>query len=216
MNIKNLSFIIFLIPTLTVIFSYIFALNLNLVPSCIPIIDGCTSISRTGRYFPVNIFFKTLMFISGVATFLYWYRNFKFFKSLNNKKLIKITYTLGLISISFLFLYLIFLGENNYYRFFRKIGIFIYILFSIISELLLSIIYYRYIDNELFNNNFIKFKFYLSIFILTMGVSLFPFMVMKIDNVANLRNIISWNFFLLIQVNFLFTFLIWKKNKLFS
>ena len=211
MKIKNLSFIIFLIPTLTVIFSYIFSMNLNLVPSCVPIIDGCTSISRTGRYFPVNIFFKTLMFITGVAILFYWHRNFKFFNSLNNNKFIKITYILGLISVFFLFLYLIFLGENYYYRFFRKIGIFIYILFSIISELLLSIIYFKNIDNYLFNNIFIKFKLFLSIFILTIGVILFPFMVMKIENVANLRNIISWNFFLFIQVNFLFTFFIWKK-----
>ena len=211
MKIKNLSFIIFLIPTLTVIFSYIFSMNLNLVPSCVPIIDGCTSISRTGRYFPVNIFFKTLMFITGVAILFYWHRNFKFFNSLNNNKFIKITYILGLISVFFLFLYLIFLGENYYYRFFRKIGIFIYILFSIISELLLSIIYFKNIYNYLFNNIFIKFKLFLSIFILTIGVILFPFMVMKIENVANLRNIISWNFFLFIQVNFLFTFFIWKK-----
>ena len=211
MKIKNLSFIIFLIPTLTVIFSYIFSLNLNLVPSCIPIIDGCTSISRAGRYFPVNIFFKTLMFISGVVILLYWYGNYKFFISLSYNKFIKVTYILGLCSIFFLFLYLIFLGENNYYKFFRKIGIFIYILFSIISELLLSIVYFKNIDNDLFNDNFIKLKLFLSICILTMAVFLFPFMIMKIENVANLRNIISWNFFLLIQINFLFTFLIWKK-----
>ena len=113
MKIKNLSFIIFLIPTLTVIFSYIFSMNLNLVPSCVPIIDGCTSISRTGRYFPVNIFFKTLMFITGVAILFYWHRNFKFFNSLNNNKFIKITYILGLISVFFLFLYLIIFTKKN-------------------------------------------------------------------------------------------------------
>ena len=212
MKIKNLSFIIFLIPTLTVIFSYIFSLNLNLVPSCVPIIDGCTSISRTGRYFPVNIFFKTLMFITGVAILFYWHRNFKFFNSLNNNKFIKITYILGLISVFFLFLYLIFLGENNHYKYFRKIGIFIYILFSIISDLLLSIIYFKNLNNYFFNKSFVKYKLILSFCLAALGICLFPFMVMKIDDVANIRNIISWNYFLLIQISFLFTFFIWKKN----
>ena len=214
MKIKNLSFIIFLIPTLTVIFSYIFSLNLNLVPSCIPIIDGCTSISRAGRYFPVNIFFKTLMFISGVAILLYWYGNYKFFISLSYNKFIKVTYILGLCSIFFLFLYLIFLGENNYYKFFRKIGIFIYILFSIISEFLLSLNYFINIKNKLLRNSFVKYKLILSTFLIILGVFLFPLMVMKIDNVSNLRNIISWNYFLLIQGNFLFTYLAWKKKGL--
>jgi|TARA_B110000027_G_C16114467_1_gene299436 hypothetical protein len=211
-NIKNISFFVFLIPTITVILSYIFSLYLSLVPSCIPVLDGCTSISRTGRYYPVNIFFKTFMFLSGFLILFYWYENYLFFKNLDNSYLIKITYIIGIISIIFLFLYLVFLGENNYYRYFRKIGIFIYLVFSIISELLLSIIYYKSIKKNLFNNSFVKFKLILCICMLTLGLILFPFMVMKIDNVTNLRNIISWNYFLLIQINFLLTFLIWKKN----
>ena len=211
MIIKYLSLMIFVIPTLTVILSYLISLYLNLVPSCVPIIDGCTSISRTGRYFPVNIFFKTLMSISGITILLYWYKNYNFFNSLDKNKFIKISYTFGLISIFFLFLYLVFLGENNYYKFFRKIGIFIYILFSIISELLLSIVYFINAKNEFFNTFFIKFKLSLSILMIVTGILLFPFMIIKIDNVANLRNVISWNFFLLIQINFLLTFFIWKK-----
>jgi hypothetical protein len=211
MKIKYLSLIIFFIPTITVILSYIISLNHNLVPSCIPNIDGCTSISRTGRYFPVNIFFKTFMFSSGFLTLLYWYKNYTFFKIPNKINLINIAYIMGIISIIFLFLYLTFLGENNYYKFFKKIGIFIYILFSIISELLLSIIYFKNLKNKFFNNSFIKFKLVLSIVMVILAIVLFPFMVMKIENVANLRNAVSWNYFLLIQINFLFTFLIWKK-----
>ena len=214
LTIKNISFFIFLIPTITVILSYIFSLYLNLVPSCIPILEGCTSISRTGRYYPVNVFFKTLLFISGTLTLLYWYKNYIFFKDLNGSYFINITCILGIISIIFLFLYLIFLGENNYYKFFRKIGIFIYLLFSIISELLLSIIYKMNYKHTLFKEKCVNNKLILSIFLLSIGIIFFPFMVMKIENISHLRNIISWNYFLLIQVNFLLTFIIWKKINL--
>ena len=212
MKIKRISLLIFLLPTITVILSYIFSLNLGLVSSCLPIIDGCTSISRVGRYFPVNIFFKTFMFFSGILILYYWYLNYIFFTQFKKPRLIKISLFLGFFSVFFLFLYLFFLGENNYYKYFRKIGIFIYILFSITSELLLSIIYFKNSNKSLFNNYFIKFKLVLSIGLVSLGVILFPFMVMEIDNVANLRNIISWNFFLLIQFNFLLTFLIWGKK----
>lgn len=210
-NIKNLSFIIFFIPTITVIISYLLSLKLNLVPNCIPPLEGCTSISRSGRYFPVNIFFKSFLFISGILIFFYWYKNFIFFKNLSNYRLIITAYICGIISILFLYLYLIFLGESSYYQFFRKIGIFIYLLFSIISEFILSIIYYKNINKIEFKKLFVKIKLFLNIFLTFLGIVLFPFMIMKIQNVAELRNIISWNYFFLIQINFLLTFFIWKK-----
>ena len=209
MTIKKISLYIFLIPTITVIISYILSLNLNLVPYCIPVLDGCTSISRTGRYFPVNIFFKFFMFLSGILIILYWHLNLQNFKTKNRLSLINYAYIIGLISIFFLFLYLIFLGENNYYRFFRKVGIFIYILFSIIAELILAIIYFKKLNY--FNINFTKFKLSLSIFLVILGIILFPFMIMKLENVSQIRNIISWNYFFLIQINYLITFFIWKK-----
>ena len=212
-KIKNLSVIIFFIPTFTVIFSYIFSLNLNLVPSCIPVIDGCTSISRTGRYYPVNYFFTSLIFISGIFIILYWYKNYFFFNKHFKSNLNKITLVIGLLSITFLFLYIIFLGESNYYKFFRKIGIFIYILFAIISEFLLSIIYFKNRNYNLFSNNFIKIKLYLSSILIVLGILLFPLMIMKIENVTNLRNAISWNYFLLIQISYLSTYFCWKKYK---
>ena len=211
LSIKSISFYIFIIPTITVILSYFFSLYLDLVPSCFPMFEGCTSISRTGRYYPVNIFFKSFMFLSGAFILLYWFKNYSFFQTLKNSYLIKATYFFGVISIIFLFLYLIFLGENDYYRFFRKIGIFIFLLFSIISELLLSIIYRLNHMHLSFNKIAVKYKLILSLFLVSIGIILLPFMIMKIENVSNLRNIISWNFFLFIQFNFLLTFIIWKK-----
>ena len=210
-KIKNLSFLIFLIPSITIIISYLLSLKLNLVPNCIPPLEGCTSISRTGRYFPVNIFFKLFLFITGILIFFYWYKNYIFFNKLSNHKLIIIAYICGTISVLFLYLYLIFLGESSYYQFFRKIGIFIYLLFSIISEFMLSIIYYKNFNKIEFRILFVKSKLFLSIFLTCLGIVLFPFMITKIDNVAELRNIISWNYFFLIQINFLITFFIWKK-----
>ena len=211
MNIKKLSLIIFLLPTFTVIVSYLLSLSFEYVPFCIPNIDGCTSISRTGRYYPVNVFFKLSLFLSGFLVFFYWYKNFIFFKKYKFV-LMNYAFILSIISIIFLFLYLIFLGESSYYKFFRKVGIFIYILFSIISELFLSIIYYKTIKiNRFLNTFFIKFKLNLSIILIGLAIILFPLMVMKINNISELRNMISWNYFLLIQVNFLITFLIWNK-----
>ena len=53
----------FIIPVLTVTVSYLISIHLDLVPKCIPFFEGCTSISRTGRYEPVKYYFKFFMFV---------------------------------------------------------------------------------------------------------------------------------------------------------
>ena len=211
-KLKALSMVCFLLPIFTVIISYLLSIKLNLVVSCIPNIEGCTSISRSGRYYPVNIFFKFFLFLSGLLIIFYWYYNYIFFKQKN--KLIKLNFIFGILSILFLFLYLIFLGDNSYYyKFFRKIGIFIYLLFSVISGLILSIIYYK--QKKKFNSKLVNIKLYLNYLLTSCGIILFPFMIAKIENVSEIRNIISWNYFFLIQINFLLSHFIWKNYSKF-
>ena len=208
-KIEKLSIYIFTLTVFTVFFSYILSVKLSLVPSCIPFIDGCTSISRSGRYYPVNIFFKFFLFLSGFLILFYWYYNYIFFK--RKIKLIKFNFILGSLSVLFLFLYLFFLGDNSYYyKFFRKIGIFIYLLFSVISGLILSIIYYK--QKKIFKTKLVNIKLYLNFLLTISGIILFPFMIAKIENISEIRNIVSWNYFFLIQVNFLLSHLIWKNN----
>ena len=138
-KLRFISILAFTIPILTVLISYFFSIKLDYVSFCIPHIDGCTSISQVGRYPPVNFFFKTFMFISIFIIFLYWRFNYLLVSENNASFLYKLTFLLGIFSIIFFSLYIIFLGEGDYYRFFRRIGIFIYIFFTVISELLLSI-----------------------------------------------------------------------------
>jgi len=208
-KIQKLSICIFILLLFTVVVSYIFSVQLNLVPSCIPFFDGCTSISRSGRYYPVNMFFKSFLFLSGFCMLGYWYYHYLFFKHKN--KCIQLNVLCGVLSVFFLFLYLIFLGDNSvYYKFFRKIGIFIYLLFSVLSGLMLSIIFYQH--KKQFHSKCVYFKLYLNLLLTSTGILLFPFMIAKIENVSDLRNIISWNYFFLIQLNFLMSYFIWKSH----
>ena len=71
-NIRYLSLLVFALPLFTVVVSYIASVKLNLVSSCIPNLDGCTSISRVGRYEPVKYFFKPFMYLFGVFLLLYF------------------------------------------------------------------------------------------------------------------------------------------------
>ena len=208
--IKISPLIAFILPILTVLISYYLSIKFDYVQFCIPNIDGCTSISQVGRYPPINYFFKTFMFISIFIIFIYWKSNYTLLSRNNSLLLYKITFLLGIFSVIFFALYITFLGEGDYYRFFRRIGIFIYIFFTVISELLLSISYKK--NPNLFKNDkIINFKFYFNLLLSTFGLILLPLVIYKIIDYPNFKNIVSWNYFILIQINFLITFFCWKK-----
>ena len=209
-KIRLISILCFILPVFTVLSSYFFSIKLNYVNFCIPNIDGCTSISQVGRYPPVNFFFKTLMFISIFFTFLYWRYNYLLISENKNSFIYKLSYILGIFSIFFFSLYIIFLGEGDYYRFFRRIGIFIYIFFIVISELLLSISFRKKFN--LFSYiSIVNFKFYFNILLSALGLILLPLVIYKVVDYPNFKNIVSWNYFFLIKINFFITFFCWKK-----
>ena len=70
-NLRVLALICFILPISTVIISYVLSIKLDLVQMCIPNIEGCTSISRTGRYIPVKYFFKPMMYMYSVFLLLH-------------------------------------------------------------------------------------------------------------------------------------------------
>ena len=77
-SLRNLCLLCFLIPIITIIISFVWSANLNLISWCIPNFEGCTSISRVGRYEPVKYFFKPLMFIYAVFLYYFWKKYYEF------------------------------------------------------------------------------------------------------------------------------------------
>jgi len=206
-NFKHLCFIIFLFPILIVIISFLWSANLNLVSWCIPNFEGCTSISRVGRYQPVVYFFKPLMFIYAIILVFFWtkfYSLLKYSKADTSKFILLISY----LSVFFLILYIIFLGEGKLYKFFRQTGIFIYIFFTIFAQIFFSI---KIKKSFYFYNKFSSIIIFYSIFIGITGIILLPLVITKTIDIPNFKNIVSWNFFLLIQLYFLLVYFGFKK-----
>tara|TARA_B100001121_G_scaffold162182_1_gene141599 strand:+ start:56 stop:721 length:666 start_codon:yes stop_codon:yes gene_type:complete len=207
-NFKHLCLICFLLPLFTVICSYIWSANLNLVNWCIPNIDGCTSISRVGRYSPVKFLFKPLMFIYALFLIIFWKKYFNIIKN-ENIQISKFYLITALCSVLFLILYIIFLGEGKYYRFFRQVGIFIFIFFTIISQILYS---FKIKKLSYFKSNLKNKLIFYSTSVGVIGFFLFPFVVFELVEIKNFKNIVSWNYFLLTQIYFLIIYLGLKKN----
>lgn len=210
-RLRFISLACFVLPVFTVIISYLISIKLNLVATCIPNFEGCTSISRAGRYEPVKFFFKPMMYFYAIFIFFFW--NI-FLKEINNtkietKNLVILTY----ITVIFLCLYITFLGESKVYSFFKRIGIYFYILSIVLLQFSSNRIL---INNEkklskFFNYKIVHFNYYLSSFLVISGLILLPILIIKIEDFPQIKNIISWNYFLLIQLFFLFYFFSQKK-----
>ena len=210
-RLRFISLACFVLPVFTVIISYLISIKLNLVATCIPNFEGCTSISRAGRYEPVKFFFKPMMYFYALFIFFFW--NI-FLKEINNtkietKNLVILTY----ITVIFLCLYITFLGESKVYSFFKRIGIYFYILSIVLLQFSSNRIL---INNEkklskFFNYKIVHFNYYLSSFLVISGLILLPILIIKIEDFPQIKNIISWNYFLLIQLFFLFYFFSQKK-----
>ena len=211
LRLRLLSLACFVLPILTVIISYIISIKLNLVTSCIPNLEGCTSISRVGRYEPVKYFFKPMMYFYSLLIFFFW---FFFSKKLKSKNIqIERINFFFFTTVIFLCLYITFLGESKLYSFFKRIGIYFYILSIILAQFYSNKIL---IKNKEKIKKFFKFKivkgnYFLSLFLIILGIFLLPILVLKIENFPQIKNIISWNYFFLIQIYFLIFFFSLKK-----
>ena len=180
-NFKHLCIICFFLPLLTIIISFIWSANLNLINWCIPNFDGCTSISRVGRYEPVVYFFKPLMLIYAIFLGLFW-KNYYELLNFDNINISKFSLLIAYCSILFLVLYIIFLGEGKLYKFFRQIGIFIYIFFTLLTQIIFS---NKLKSLSYFNKKFGYLIYYYSLILGLVGLLLFPFMIMKIIEITN-------------------------------
>jgi hypothetical protein len=183
-----------------------------------PYIDGETSISNVAKRFPINYFFKILLFSSSIFMIFYWVSYNNIFNKIVNKKKTNIFFLLGLSSSFFLFLHVLFLGTNLdfiYFQNIRRIIIVLFIFFEIFAQANLIINLYNNKErlNLYINNFFLELKKYFVILIIIATiVSLIIFIL--IDPGYQFNNILEWNFFTFLLLFYLLSFLMWKKINL--
>lgn len=113
------------LPLLTINCCYLVAIGLDHLPTCIPYLSGCTSVSSTGRLAPESLIFKAGMLPSAVIAILFWWRSAIFFGIGSESRFRLIAFrSLGVIAGVSLTLYALTLGyREDGYRLVRRIGI---------------------------------------------------------------------------------------------
>jgi len=131
------------VPFVTINVCYVLGVSLDHLPSCIPYLSGCTSVSSTGRIAPESLVSKAGLLSSAVILAFLWLRCATFLQ-LGGQTPSRLTMlrVLGFLAALFLALYSVTLGlREEEYRILRRIGIDGFALSSLFAQVLFIVLY---------------------------------------------------------------------------
>lgn len=118
------------LPFAAVHVAYWLGIESGRLPACIPYIDGCTSISATGRHPPGSYVFKGIQIPFAVLLVWIWYVSRHWLVSLGCSRYsptLRVLPVAGTIGALALIVYTTFLGSSgDTYEFMRRFGIYFY------------------------------------------------------------------------------------------
>jgi hypothetical protein len=217
MNMRIVPIATGLAPIIAIHACYLIAVQYAGLPACIPYLDGCVSISATGRYPPASYLFKAVMLPTTILLCAYWALNVAWLRSLEKAAGLpsrphrSIT-ILGVGGALSLVLYVTFLGSAEpFYEFMRRFGVYLYFLFSVIAQLLLA-------QRSLTHANLYGKAALRRISQIQLLLSVAPFLlgivnvILKslLEDPDTVENIIEWIFALMMQVFFLLSYFAWR------
>ena len=183
-----------------------------------PFFYGETSISNIAKRYPVNYFFKTLMFALSITLFLYWGKFNTIFNLIEKNKRTELFYFFGLISAVSLFFHIFFLGVIFETQLFNKIKSFFivfFIFFEVLAQIILTLRLYKIkeITFNFFNLKILKLKIYF--ITIVSALSVFAIYIIRVTE-TNFENIFEWNFFTFLLFFYFLTFIMIKKKSNFN
>jgi hypothetical protein len=206
------------LPIIGINLSYIVAVSAGTVPACFPYLDGCTSISSTGRHPPSSYIFKPALFITAVLMIWFWFSSNLWLSELgeqSNRYKWQII-AVGAIGGIALMIYVYYLGTDGaFYRFMRRFGVTTYFGFTYLAQLLLASRLYRLAlqrgNRALLNIS--RLKLTLCLVLLVIGLISIPVTNFVVDNDI-IKTVIEWNLALLMHSYFLLSYKAFYCSKL--
>lgn len=204
-----------LLPICAVHICYWLAVQAGHLESCIPYLEGCTSISKTGRSPPEAIVFKGLMIPAFLLIGVYWMlmRHWLLFQGEVFRRSANILMWLGIFSAGFLVLYGASLGYYaEEYRMSRRLGVMVGFTAMLIAQLYETGLLRQLasVDAAEIPEWVVRTKLALVGAILAIGI-LSVILDYTMDNYRQApEDIIEWNFALLLFSFYLPTAWLWK------
>ena len=214
-NIAIIPLLTALLPIVGVNIAYIIAVSLDHVPSCFVYIEGCTTISSTGRAAPESLWFRATMIPSAVLTIICWRMIGGWLQCLEKEsyKGSATIQTLGILAGAFLILYTVALGFiGPEYAIQRRIGVTLFFGFTFLAQAFLAQRLWIFANKnpDLYPLKLARLKISLCWFILIVGLISIP--VSNLIGTNKPENIVEWNFSVLVYSYFLLVYWGWRST----
>ncbi|MDH5613231.1 MAG: hypothetical protein OEY66_12340 [Gammaproteobacteria bacterium] len=190
----------------------------GIVPWCIPYIEGCTSISRSGRSGHALFLFRAAMMVYSVFLIYFWIYS-KHWLNLfyeYTTKTAHIIFWLGLLGAISLIIYIDFLGTSGEVnRFMRRYGIMIYFTFTPLAQLLLLNQHYKILSKTpkiSISAKALQYQLIILLLMLLIGIISVLLGVTQNKTDAS-ENIVEWNYSLLLTLYFIGMIPLWKNYR---
>ncbi len=220
---RTLALFVTFLPLFAINAAYFISVSAELVPRCIPYIEGCTSISRAARQGDAIFLFRASMIVEAVLLMWYWRFAQCWLNKLRargavnqGKRSAQIMYFLGVVGAFFLILYADYLGTSGeFYRFMRRHGVLFYFTLTPLAQLImLSQLYKLRMFAPDLNIRLGVLRYQLGILLLILLMALISLLLGYIYGSSFEReNIIEWNYALLLTAYFGGSIVMWKNLK---
>ena len=208
MVIRGLLLVAALAPVIGVNLAYWIGVTHDNLPSCIPYIDGCTSISSTGRYPPGDRLFRAVMLPQAVLLAVAWYATALWLRAVRPDATRAATTALvaGLLGALALIIYVSYLASNDpFYEVMRRYGIYFYFVCTVVAQIAVSLVVPVATLRRVM----------LGIMVTPFALGLLNFAQKAIvENPDQTENVIEWIVSLLMQLWFVVLWLAWRRTHL--
>jgi hypothetical protein len=211
----TIALLCFVGPVLTVHMSYALSIAGGFVAVCIPYLDGCTSISATGRHGHGYVLFKVGMLSSALLLIVYWRlcRDWLLESGDVDGPALRSLLRLGIAGALFLALYTVFLGhKGEVYNLLRRFGVSLNLGLTYLAQLLVVWRLRRLRDRggqAACPAWILQAKTWLVTVLLLLGLGSIPVSNFIADK-DPVENAIEWTFCLLMSGFYLLTALAWR------
>ncbi|MGI9344390.1 MAG: hypothetical protein ACR2QV_16275 [Gammaproteobacteria bacterium] len=205
-----------LLPFLVINASYLGSALGGHIPLCVPYLEGCTSVSSAGRYGLAYFWFKAGIIPSAALLACYWFLCRRWLLQLGDYDgvAVRAMRLLGVLAAVFLVLYAVFLGsKGDFYNLMRRYGVNLYFSFSGLAQILLlaRLRRLRAAGIASLPKHLLDTKLLLLIALLIVGLASIPISNFIVDK-HRPRNIVEWNFALLMILYYVVTWRLWIRT----
>ena len=208
MVIRGLLLLTALSPIVGINLAYWIGVQYDNLPACIPYIDGCTSISSTGRYAPGDRLFRAVMLPQSVLLAVTWYVTALWLRAArpNAHRSSNTALVSGLVGALALIVYVSYLASNDpFYEIMRRYGIYVYYVATVIAQIAVSL--------ALPASRLRRVMLGIMVTPFVLGLANF---VQKavLPEPDNIENVIEWIVSLLMQLWFVALWVAWRRSGL--